>query len=62
MVSERCACSRALVDIEVVEEAACDVSAGRPQPRAVRLVVSTRNHEQELGEGQVGHAGSVAVA
>ena len=46
-----------VVDIEVVEEAARDVAAGGPQPRAVRIVVGARDHEQELGEGQVGRDG-----
>ncbi len=32
-----------VVDVEVVEEAAGDVAAGRPQPRAVRIVVGPRD-------------------
>ncbi len=46
-----------VVDVEVVEEAAGDVAARGPQPRAVRVVVGPRDHEQELGEGQVGRDG-----
>ena len=55
MVSKRCAwVSRRVVDVEVVEEAARDVAAGRAQPRAVRIVVRSRDDEQELGEGEIG--------
>ena len=30
-----------------------EIAAGGPQPRAVRVIVCPRNHEQKLGERQI---------
>ena len=49
-----------VVDVEIVEEAAREVAAGGPQPRAVRIVVRARNHEQELVKARL-RRGAIAV-
>ena len=41
------------VRVEVVEEAAGNGGAGRPQPRRSNGVVATGDDEQELREGEV---------
>jgi hypothetical protein len=46
-----------VVDVEIVEEAAGDVAAGRAESRTVRVIIGARDDEQKLGEGKVGGDG-----